>query len=160
VREEAGRRLVPGLAIAAYLLAHFLLRPLLVARPLAPDLLAGALLLAALHLRPGATAGVGFVAGVLEGAMALEGMGVLGAAFAVVGYLAARARELFFADSALFLPAFAFVGVWTLHVTELLAVGASLDWVDWLLRAPVSAGLTAVLLVLTERAVTAGPGTP
>lgn len=149
--------LVPSLVIGVYLVAHFLLRPLLVARPLAPDLLAGALLMAALHLRPGVAAGVGFGAGVLEGAMALEGMGVLGAAFALLVYLAARARELFFADSDLFLPAFTFVGVWVLHMAELVAVGTPLDWVGWLVRAPVAAALTTVLVVLTERLATPRP---
>ncbi len=157
VKDASSGGLVTVLTIAALLVAHFLLRPLLVARPFAPDLLAGALMLAALHMRPGTAAVVGFGAGLLEGAMALEGMGTLAATFALIGYVAARARELFFADSALFLPAFAFVGVWALHMGELLAVGAPLDWVGWLVQSPVSAALTALLILLVERAVTSRP---
>ncbi len=157
MRDAPGGALATGLAIALFLVAHFLLRPLLVARPFAPDLLAGALMLAALHLRPGTSAVVGFFAGVLEGAMALEGMGALAAIFALIGYLAARARELFFADSALFLPAFVFLGVWALHVGELVAVGAALDWVGWLVQSPVSAALTVLLVLVVERAVTSRP---
>lgn len=157
MRDSPGGALLTGLAIGILLLAHFLLRPLLVARPFAPDLLAGALMLGALHLRPGTASVLGFGAGVLEGAMALEGMGVLAAVFALVGYLAARARELFFVDSALFLPAFTFLGVWVLHVGELLAVGAPLGWLEWLVQAPVSAALTVLLVLVVERAMTSRP---
>lgn len=158
MRPDDGSALVVGLAIGVFLVAHFLLRPLLVARPLAPDLLAGGLVLASLHLRPGSAAGVGFGAGVLEGAMALEGLGTLGALFALIGYLAARSRELFFADSALFMPVFAFFGVWIVHMSELLAVGTPLDWVGWLVKAPVSTVFTTILILLVERAVTSTAG--
>lgn len=155
--EERARRWTLGLVVFLFLVGHFLLRPLLLSWSVAPDLLAGGVLLAALHARPGAAAGVGFGAGLLEGAMALEGMGALAALFAGAGYVAARARELFFGDSPLFLPVFVFIGVWALRVAEVLVTGTTLGWTAWLLRAPASAALTTVLVVMADRVVTPRP---
>jgi len=146
-----------GVAVVLFLAAHFLLRPLIVTWAVGPDLLAGGVLLASLHARSGVAAGVGFGAGLLEGAAALEAMGTLGAIFALGGYAAARARELFFADSPLFLPAFVFVGVWAFRLAEQAATGAASGWQGWLLEAPASAAITTVLVVVADRLVTPRP---
>lgn len=155
---EAGRRdWSVGVAVALFLAAHFLLRPLIVSWTVGPDLLAGGVLLAALRARAGVAAGVGFGAGLLEGAVALEAMGTLGAIFALGGWAAARARELFFADSPLFLPAFVFVGVWTLRLAEQVATGVVPGWEGWVLQAPASAAITTVLVVAADRLATPRP---
>jgi len=157
VKEERGRGWPGGVAVVLFLAAHFLLRPLVVTWVVGPDLLAGGVLLAALHARPGVAAGIGFGAGLLEGAVALEAMGGLGAIFALGGYAASRARDVFFADSPLFLPVFVFVGVWALRLAEQVATGAAPGWAGWLLQAPASAAITTVLVVAADRAVTPRP---
>jgi len=158
VRAERG----PGewgaaVTVVVFVAAHFLLRPLLVSWTVAPDLLAGGVLFASLHARPGTAAGVGFAAGLLEGAVALEAMGALAAILALAGYGAARSRELFFADSPLFLPVYVFVGVWALRLAEQLATGSVPGWTGWVLEAPASAIITTVLVVVADRAVTPRP---
>lgn len=117
----AGRSRGYGALVLGLILLHFLLRPLLIGWPGAPDLLAGGLLLAALRLRAGWAAALGFVLGLLEGAMALEGMGSLMVVYTATGYLAARSRDLIFTDARVFLPLFLFLGVWAVQV----AVGAA-----------------------------------
>lgn len=108
-----------GLAGAILLgLAHFLLRPTLTSWSMSPDLLAGALLLTALHVRAGTAAAVGFVLGVLEAAMALTDPAPLAAVYAVAGYLAVRSWDLLFADVRIFLPTFFVFGSWVLIVVK------------------------------------------
>lgn len=133
------------MAAAVGLLAalHFLLRPWLGWWG-APDLAVAALLAAALHLRPGGAAALGFALGLLEGAMAVAGIGPLAAAYAAVGYAAARSWSLVFADVRLFLPLYMVLGGFVLIVVEQWVVYGDLVWGFILVRAPVAALLTAV----------------
>ena len=115
-------RLMSTLAISGVLLLHFLLRPQLMDFSLAPDLLVGGLLLAALRLRAGQAAALGFALGVLDAAMALENLGVYGLVLLTVAFVAARSRDLLFADARFFVAIYLFLGTW-LTVATLAFLG-------------------------------------
>lgn len=100
------------LFIAVLVVAHFALHLGLGIGSRAPDLLTVAVLLAARQASGGAAAGVGFVLGLLEDAVAMGGFGAGAATQTVVGYLGARSRDLFVGDSALFLALYLFLGSW------------------------------------------------
>lgn len=139
------RTLAPMLVIGGLIALHFLFRPLLVQSSLAPDLLAGALLLAALRLRAGHVAALGFVLGLLEGAMAVMGIGALAVIYTLGGYAGARSWDLFFADVRLFLPVYLLLGTWALQLAVSSFVGPEADWRLILIDSPVSAALTAIV---------------
>lgn len=143
-REGGGR--AAGLVGAVVLaLVHFALRPTLTSWWLGPDLLAGALLLSALHLRAGTAAVVGFALGVLEAAMALTDPAPLAAVYAIAGYLGVRSWDLLFADVRVFLPTFFVLGAWVLIVVKqwLMVDGMTLYFIG--VPAAVAALLTAAI---------------
>jgi len=115
-----GSRSVAGVAIASLIAIHFLLRPLLVQWPLAPDFLLGGLLLAALRLRPGVAACLGFALGILEASLVLQGFGRMTLALTLLGYFGARSRDWLFSDSPHFVFIYLFLGA---GVGELAAFG-------------------------------------
>lgn len=139
------------LAVAAGLvLLHFLVRPYLLAWWAAPDLAVAALLLTALHMRPGRAATLGFVLGLLEGAMAMSGIGPLAMAYAVVGYAAARSWGILFADMRVFLPVYFFIGSLMLIVFNQWVTTGDLVSHFILVQAPVAALLTAAAAGVVE----------
>lgn len=137
---DARRALLGALLLA---LAHFVFRPYLVETWWSPDLLAGAVLVAALDVRAGQAAVVGFALGLLEGAMALEGLGILAAGYAGLAYVGARMWDLFYADARLFLPAYLLLGAWALLLVNAWSTMGDLTWSFSLFRAPVAALTTA-----------------
>ncbi len=143
-REEGGR--AAGLFGAVVLaLVHFALRPTLTSWWLGPDLLAGALLLSALHLRAGSAAAVGFAFGVLEAAMALTDPAPLAAVYAIAGYLGVRSWDLLFADVRVFLPTFFVTGSWVLIVVKQWLMVDDMTWYFMGVPAAVAALLTAAI---------------
>jgi cell shape-determining protein MreD len=104
-----------AVAVVALVVAHFLLRPFWVGLPVGPDLLVGALLVGTLRLRAGHAALFGFALGLLESAMALEGLGGYALALTLLGYLGARSRDLLFADARFYVFSYLFVGTWIGH---------------------------------------------
>jgi rod shape-determining protein MreD len=150
-----------ALGISALLVLHFLFRPFLVGLPVAPHLLIGALLLATLRLSAGQAAAMGFVLGILEASIALEGMGTYALALTVVGYLGARARDLLFADARFYVFGYLFIGTWLADVVllllgtsppgamRLIAGGA----IDALLTAAVCTGVETLTSSVAERQV-------
>jgi len=96
--------------VVALLVLHFMLRVGLGLGTLAPDLLVAAVLLAGRQLRAGTAAGIGLLLGILEGATVPENLGILALVLAVLGFLAARSRDLFADDNYLFLAAYLFSG--------------------------------------------------
>ena len=158
---ERSTRAWSGFGIVVLLVLHFLFRPLFVSLPVAPNLLVGALLLATLHLRAGYAALLGFGLGILESAMALEGMGWYALALTVIGYVGARSRDLLFADARFYVFGYLFVGTWVAEIVllllatspagpvRLLAGGA----VDALLTAIVCGGVESVTASIVERQV-------
>lgn len=144
--------------VGVLLAAHFLFRPTLVAWPLAPDLLTGAVLLGGLRLRAGAAASLGFGAGLLDGAMALTGIGRGALVYAVLGYVTSRWRELFFSDVPLFVYAYLFLGCW---ITKLVLSGLadlSLGLEFALVEAPAASAFTAAICGGADRVLAGGGG--
>lgn len=148
-----------GLAVAVAVLlslVHFVLRPYLLEPWWVPDLLAAAVLVLALHLRAGQAAGAAFVLGLLEGAMALEGLGVLAGGYALLAYAGARMWDLFYADARVFLPAYLFLGGWMLLLVNSWTTMGDLTWSFSLFRAPVAALATALVAGAAEGLVILG----
>lgn len=144
--------------VVGFVLLHFVLRPLLVRWPGTPDLLTGALLLAALRLRAGHAASLGFLLALLEGAMALSGMGPLMIVYTLVGYLAARSRDLIFTDARVFVPLYLFVGVWLSQVA-LAGLSGSVPSLGFgLLAAPATALSTSLTCWLGVRLLAPAAG--
>lgn len=139
--------------IGTLLLIHFALHPLWSGWRAGPDLLAGGLLLGSLGLRASRAAALGFVLGLLEASMALGPLGptmlVLGAA----GWAGAWLRDVFYSDSARFMPTFLVVGVWAIEVLLALISRTGASPAGILLYAPASALLTAAVCWVTERLV-------
>jgi len=149
---QAGGSPIQWLLVLLVLGLHFVFRPILVEWSYGPDLLAGGLLLAALQLRAGWAAGVGFTLGLIEGSMALTALGPHMVVLTLAGFGAARARDLLFSDSPTFLPVFLVIGVWVIDV----AVAATIAWPPTvlfvLLRAPIVALGTAIVCWIAGRA--------
>jgi cell shape-determining protein MreD len=136
--------------VVALVLLHFTLYRFFVRWPAMPNFLIGGLLLASLRLRAGYAAFFGFSLGLLEAAMGLEGMGPLSIVLTVVGYLAARSRDLLFADSRYYVFIYLFVGTWVAEVSLMLAMPGGPGILGGLVFAPVSAFGTAVVCGAAE----------
>lgn len=152
--EDTGRAYWVWVALLA--LIHFLARPALAGPAWAPDLLTGAVLLAALGARAGVAATVGCALGLLEGAMALGGLGGTALVYTILGYVTARWRDLFFADLPFLLFLYLFVGCWATKLVMTVVAGTGLGWEYALITSPVSGVLTALLCGTGARLVT-GP---
>jgi cell shape-determining protein MreD len=98
--------------VGVLVVLYFLLRVGLGLGELAPDFLVVALLLAARRLRAGWAAGLGLALGLLDGAAHPLTMGAGAVALAVLGYLAARSRDVLAGDSPILLALFLFAGKW------------------------------------------------
>lgn len=109
--------------VAVLLLLHFLLRPWLTGLPIGPDLLLGGLLLAALRVQASTAAILGFVLGPLEAAMVLGDPGMYALVLTLTGYLAARSRDILFADAGFFIAVYLFVGTWAARSALVLLGG-------------------------------------
>lgn len=109
--------------VTLLLLLYFLLHPWLNGLPLGPDLLIGGLLLAALRVQARTAAILGFVLGPLEAAMVFGDPGVYALVLTVTGYLAARSRDVLFADAPVFVVVYLFVGTWLARSILVLATG-------------------------------------
>jgi rod shape-determining protein MreD len=122
-----GTRWKFALFIAVLVALHFVLRIGLGLGVLAPDLLVVALLLASRQLRPGGAAGLGFVLGLLEGAVNPQVFGVASLGLAILGYVGSRSREWLAGDDPLTMVAFFFAGtlLYELLVYVILLVNGS-----------------------------------
>lgn len=109
-------RLALALLVVVLVVLHFLLRIGLGLGELAPDLVVLTLLLAAREMRAGAAAALGFVLGILEGAIIPFAMGSLAITFTLLGFLGARSRDLFSSDNLVLLALYLFVGKWLADV--------------------------------------------
>ena len=139
-----------AVVVVALVILHFMLYRFLVRWPAMPNLLVGGLLLAALRMRAGYAAFLGFGLGVLEAAMGLEGLGTTSLILALVGYLGARSRDLLFADARHYVFVYLFVGTWIAEVSLILAMPGGPNLLGALVLAPVSALGTAVVCGAAE----------
>ncbi|MDP2469472.1 MAG: rod shape-determining protein MreD [Candidatus Palauibacterales bacterium] len=140
--------------VVTLVLVHFTMYRFLVRWPAMPNFLIGGLLLAALHLRAGYAAFVGLCLGVLEAAMGLEGMGTISMVFTVLGYLAARSRDLLFADARYYVFIYLFFGTWVGEISLMVVMPGGPGLLKGLVLAPVSALTTAVVCGLAESMAT------
>ncbi|MCE2940186.1 MAG: rod shape-determining protein MreD [Gemmatimonadota bacterium] len=152
------RTLRSFLVFALLVSLHYGVRPLLPGRVL-PDFLVIALLLAAVRLRPGASAVLGLLIGFTADALTPGAFGAAALAFTVVGFAASWLKAVFFADNAAINAVFFFAGAWVADVVFLLAA-RRLPLGEFVVQAlvwsPLSAGLTAVVgvaLLLVARPV-------
>ena len=136
--------------VLVLILLHFTLYRFFVRWPATPNFLIGGLLLAALRMRAGYAAFFGFSLGVLEAAMGLEGMGTISIVLTVVAYLAARSRDLLFADARHYVFIYLFVGTWIAEVLLMLALPGGPGVLNGLVFAPLSACGTAVVCGAAE----------
>ena len=110
--------------VVLLLLLYFLVHPWLTGLPVGLDLLIGGLLLAALRVRAGTAAILGFVLGPLEAAMTLGDPGIYALVLTVTGYLAARSRDILFVDAPVFVVVYLFTGTWLARSTLVVAAGS------------------------------------
>ena len=102
------------------LVLHYTLRPLLGWR--APiDFLIIAVLLAAVRIRPGSAALVGFGLGLATDSLNASGFGAGALAMAVVGFAASWMKAIFFADNLALNGFFFFLGKWAFDIVMILA---------------------------------------
>jgi len=144
-----------AILVVVLILIHFTLYGFFVRWPAMPNLLIGGLLLAALRIRAGYAAFLGFSLGVLEAAMGLEGMGTISLVLTIVGYLAARSRDLLFADARYFVPISVFAGTWIAELVLMLAMPGGPGILAALVVAPISAAGTALVCGTAESLVAA-----
>jgi cell shape-determining protein MreD len=136
--------------IVAMVMVHFTLYQFFVRWPAMPNFLIGGLLLAALRMRAGYAAFLGFGLGVLDSAMGLEGLGTISLVLVLVGYLGARSRDLLFADARPYVFIYLFAGTWIAEVVLALAMPGGPSLLNVLVLAPVSALCTAVVCGAAE----------
>lgn len=95
--------------------------------PEAPDLMTVAVLLAARRVRGAVAAGVGGLLGLIDDALALTSFGASAVALSVVGYLAARSRDIFEGESVLYLLVYLFLGKWLRDLITVLLTDRGAD---------------------------------
>jgi rod shape-determining protein MreD len=144
VKGGAGVRI--GIVVVVLVVLQFAVRPLIPWR-VSPDFVVIALLYAALRVRPGSAAVLGFVLGLATDSLALGGFGAGALALSVVGFGASWLRAAFFADTVAINAGFLFAGKWVFDliyvlVQHRLPVGGTLA--QLLLWSVLSAAFTAV----------------
>lgn len=153
-------RLARAIALFAVLIAlHYSIRPLFAARA-SVDFLVLALLLAAVRVRPGSAAAVGFALGLLMDSLKPGSFGAASLAMTLIGYAASWLKPIFFADNLPLNAFFFFAGKWGFDALY-LTVGGRLQGselvMQLLLWSPLAAALTAlagVLLIVLARPLT------
>lgn len=129
---------------------HFAVRPLVQWRAEA-DFLVVAVLLAAVRVRPGVAALVGFGTGLLADAGAPATFGVTAFALTVLGFAASWLKAVFFSDNVVLHAFFFFVGKWAFDILFLLLEhqhGLMEMAVQVALWSPLAAAQTAVIGLL------------
>jgi rod shape-determining protein MreD len=145
------RSLRPILAFVILVVLHYTVRPVLEWRT-SIDFLLIALLLAAVRMRPGAAAVLGFAMGLVADSLSVGAFGAT-LAMTVVGFTASWLRAVVFAENLVLHAAFFFAGKWLFDIIFLLVERRvkGLDLVfQLLIWSPLTAMVTALagLLVL------------
>ncbi len=121
--------------------------------PISLDLMAGALILGSLLLRPDRAAILGAALGILEASISLGPLGPSMFVFAATGFIGAWLSDFLYSDSPQFVPIFLFGGIWLLQaVLTLLSAGAS-SVQSLFFHSPLSALLTALVLGVLARII-------
>ncbi len=142
--------------IALLVLLHFVLHLGFGLGPGAPDFVVVAVLMAARRLRAGLAAGLGLVLGILDDTLAITSFGASAVALTLVGYLAARSRDLFEGESAIYFLVYLFLGKWLRDTITLIMPGdAGLAAGTLIVKQPLIAlwtALAGVVAVMIYRA--------
>lgn len=93
----------------------------------APDLMTVAVLLAARRVRGATAAGLGCVLGLVDDTLALTTFGASAVALTLIGYLAARSRDIFEGESLAYLLVYLFLGKWLRDGLTVLLTDRTLD---------------------------------
>ena len=147
----SARRAIRTAAVVVVLVVlQFVVQPLIPWRA-SLDFLVMAVLYAAVRMRPGWAAVLGFGLGLATDSLALTGFGAGALAMTVVGFGASWLKGMFFADNVAINAAFLFLGKWVFDVVYMMAqhdmsIGALLAQV--LFWSLLSAVLTAVVGVV------------
>jgi rod shape-determining protein MreD len=126
---------------------HFSVRSRLGDDRVAPDFLLLALLLYTIRGRPGRSAAAGFVVGLLRDALTPASFGAGALAHALVGYLSAWGKAVFFAENVFVTGCLLFAGTWLRNLILAVASGTLqgglLGW-ELLVWSPLQSFTTAV----------------
>jgi rod shape-determining protein MreD len=109
-----------AVVVAVLVVLQFAVQPLIPWR-VSPDFLVIALLYAAVRIRPGSAALLGFALGLVTDSLTLGGFGAGALALCVVGFGASWLKAAFFADTMGINAAFLFVGKWAFDLIYVLA---------------------------------------
>ncbi len=109
-----------GAVVVVLVVLQFVVQPLIPWRA-SPDFLVMAVLYAAVRLRPGWAAVLGFGLGLATDSLLLSGFGAGALAMAVVGFGASWLKGMFFADNVAINAAFLFLGKWAFDIVYVLA---------------------------------------
>lgn len=135
---------------------HYTVRPLIGTR-VSVDFLVIAVLLTAVHVRPGLAALVGFVTGLVADSLTPLSFGAGALAMSAVGFVASWLKAAVFGDNMLLQAIFLAAGKWSFDVLYLVAerrLGPGDMAAQLLIWSPLSAlltGIAGVLIVLTFR---------
>lgn len=145
--------------IFVVVLAHFILHVAIGMGTSTPDLLTVAVLLASRRLSGAFSAVVGLLLGVLVDALSLTSFGANALAYAIVGFLGARSRDLFEGDSLLFVGVYIFLGKWVRDAIFLMLTrsGTGDTWGSLLTFSPIAAvyaAISAMVALTLYRAAT------
>ena len=145
--QRQGERYRVGAVLLLLVVLHFGLRPFLGDPRWAPDFLLLALLVYAIRSRPGSAAIAGFLVGLVGDSLSPVAFGAGALAHALVGYLAAWGKAVFFAENVVVSAGFFFTGAWLRDLLVLLAgrhvQGSLLGW-QILFWSPLKALTTAL----------------
>lgn len=139
-----------AVVVAVLVVLEFAVQPLMPWR-VSPDFLVIALLYAAVRVRPGVAALLGFALGMVTDSLTLGGFGVGALSLTVVGFGASWLKAAFFADNLAINAAFLFLGKWTFDAVYTLvqhAMTPGQTVAQLLLWSVLSAAFTAVVGVV------------
>ena len=140
------RALRPLLAFLLLIVLHYTLRPVLGWRT-AIDFLVIALLLAAVRMRPGFAALLGFAMGLVSDSLSVGAFGSAALAMSVVGFVASWLRAVVFAENLALHAAFFFVGKWLFDIVFLI-IERRLRGLELVLHLFIWSPLTAMVTAL------------
>jgi rod shape-determining protein MreD len=117
---SVGAKFGTAVIVGVLVVLQFAVQPLMPWR-VSPDFLVIALLYAAVRIRPGAAAVLGFALGLVTDSLTLGGFGAGALAMTIVGFGASRLKAAFFADTPAINATFLFVGKWAFDLIYVLA---------------------------------------
>lgn len=135
---------------------HYTVRPLMGSR-VSVDFLVIAVLLTAVHVRPGVAALVGFATGLIADSLTPLSLGAGAFAMSAVGSSASWLKAAVFGDNALLQAVFIAAGKWAFDILYVvverrLGLGdMAMQMLVWSPLSAIATGLAGVLIVLTFR---------